>query len=498
MRLILKHKVEIILISVLLLAYFALRLPNLTLQPIFADEAIYVRWAQVMKSEPTLRFLPLSDGKTPLFMWVLMPLFKVFEDPLFAGRFLSVMSGLVTLLGVYFLSRKVFNSKVAFWASLIYVVSPYTVFFDRMALVDSMLSAFTVWIIYFVILLSEKVRLDLAMILGFLMGGAWLTKTPALVNLLILPVSIIAFKNLKDTKRFLKLFLLWSVAVLIAFTMYNALRLGPNFHLLSSRNSDYIFSITELLPRPLDPFIPHLRDIMDWFPKLLTYPILVFWGMGVYFLIKSKNKLAYVVFLWALLPLLLNMTFLRTFTARYLLPSIAPMFIFAGFGLVSILNRVKTTNMAKNLISAILILPLALYFNYQLLTSPPPDNMPLEGRIGYFEEWTAGYGFKEIASFLEEKSKKESVVVGTEGFFGTLPDGLQIYLDKANVKFVGSHATISAQIRQAARDNLTYFVGNKARVEGRIDNVIFVKEYLKAKPSLGRKQDAIVIYQVLP
>ena len=73
-----------------------------------------------MKSEPTLRFLPLSDGKTPLFMWVLMPLFKVFEDPLFAGRFLSVMSGLVTLLGVYFLSRKVFNSKVAFWAFCLY------------------------------------------------------------------------------------------------------------------------------------------------------------------------------------------------------------------------------------------------------------------------------------------------------------------------------------------------------------------------------------------
>lgn len=498
MKLILKHKVEIILLSVLSVAYLILRLPNLTLQPIFADEAIYVRWAQVMKSEPTLRFLPLSDGKTPLFMWTLMPLFKIFDDPLFAGRFLSVMSGTITLLGVYFLSRKIFHSKVAFWASLIYVVTPYTVFFDRMALVDSMLSAFTVWIIYFAILLSEKVRLDLAMILGFLMGGAWLTKTPALLNLLILPISILAFKKLKYTTRLLKLGLFWGVTVGIAFTMYNALRLGPNFHLLSSRNSDYIFSVTELIPRPLDPFIPHLNDMIDWFPKLWTYPILVFWAIGVYFLIKSKNKLAFIVFLWALIPLLLNMTFLRTFTARYLLPSITPMLIFAGFGLVSILGKVKATNLAKSLISGVLILPLALYFNYQLLTSPPPDNMPTEGRIGYFEEWTAGYGFKEIAAFLKEKSKTQTVVVGTEGFFGTLPDGLQIYLDKANVKFVGSHATISAQIRNAAKDNLTYFVGNKARVEGRIDNVIFVKEYLKATPSKGRKQDSIILYQVLP
>ena len=70
--------------------YFALRLPNLTLQPIFADEAIYIRWAQVMRAEPTLRFLSLSDGKTPLFMWAMIPFLKVFSDPLFAGRFLSV------------------------------------------------------------------------------------------------------------------------------------------------------------------------------------------------------------------------------------------------------------------------------------------------------------------------------------------------------------------------------------------------------------------------
>ena len=90
------------------------------------------------------------------------------------------------------------------------------------------------------------------------------------------------------------------------------------------------------------------------------------------------------------------------------------------------------------------------------------------------------------------------MVVGTEGFFGTLPDGLQIYLDKANIKFVGSHVSISAQLRNAAKDNLTYFVGNKGRVEGRIDNVIFVKEYPKASPSKGRTQDAVVIYQVLP
>jgi len=105
------HRTEILVLVVLFLAYFLLRLPNLTLQPVFADEAIYVRWAQVMRAEPTMRFLPLSDGKTPLFMWTMIPFLKIFNDPLFAGRFLSVISGFATLLGVYLLGRNFLGYK---------------------------------------------------------------------------------------------------------------------------------------------------------------------------------------------------------------------------------------------------------------------------------------------------------------------------------------------------------------------------------------------------
>ncbi|MBN1169248.1 hypothetical protein JXA63_05150, partial [Candidatus Woesebacteria bacterium] len=52
-------------IFILLLAIF-LRIYNLNELPIFGDEAIYIRWAQIMRNEPTLRFIPLSDGKQPL------------------------------------------------------------------------------------------------------------------------------------------------------------------------------------------------------------------------------------------------------------------------------------------------------------------------------------------------------------------------------------------------------------------------------------------------
>lgn len=482
----------------LMALYFLLRLPNLTLQPIFADEAIYIRWAQVMRAEPTLRFVSLSDGKTPLFMWAMIPLLKVFKDPLFAGRFLSVISGFFTLLGVFFLSKKVFNLKAALWASLIYVITPYTVFFDRMALVDPMLSAFTIWGCYFAIWLASSLRLDIAMILGFILGGGILSKTPGLYNLLILPISVLGFQRRGEKFRLLRLFIFWAVAIFIAFFMYNALRLGPNFNLLSSRNADYVFSPWELRNRPLDPFIPHFHDMLDWFPKLFTLPILTLVGLGIFYLLGKVSKKGWIIFLWALIPTLISMGFLRTFTARYLLSSVPLFLTLAGFGLERILGKINLRTSIKVSIALFAILPLALSFDYQSLVSPPPNNLPKEERKGYFEDWTAGYGFKEIAQYLIDLKKEGNVVVGTEGFFGTLPDGLYIYLDKASIAVVGSTATISAEVRRAAKDYATFFVGNKKNLEGSISNVKLIKEYPKIKPSDKSKQDSTVLYQVLP
>lgn len=494
-----KYRFELVLSFILIAAYFLLRLPNLTLQPIFADEAIYIRWAQVMRAEPTLRFLPLSDGKTPLYMWLLMPMFKVFTDPLFAGRFLSIISGLFTLMGVFFLSKKAFNLKVALWASLLYIITPYAVFFDRMALVDSMLSAFTIWSLYFALWLMESQRIDMAMILGYLLGGAILTKTPAMFSILISPVSLLALGKKNSQKYpYLKALLLLGVSIMIALIMYNLLRLGPNFHLLSSRNSDYIFSPMELKNRPLDPFIPHFHDISDWFPKLFTWPILILGIIGVFRLFWVKNRKGLVILFWALIPLLLEMTFLRTFTARYLLTFAPAFLIFASFGLTQTVSKIKSKNILKIFIALIIILPLALKFDIQLVKNPPPLNLPKEERRGYFEEWTAGYGLKEIANYLIAQKKNGLVVVGTAGFFGTLPDGLQIYLDKSDIAIVGSSATISAQIKTAAKDHLTYFVGNKNDLEGKIKDVKLILEFYKAKPSDNTKQDSTVLYQVLP
>lgn len=495
-----QYKVEIIIFISITVGYFALRLPHLTLQPIFVDEAIYIRWAQIMKAEPGLRFVSMTDGKPPLFMWVMIPLFKVFSDPLFAGRLLSVFTGFATLLGVFFLGWRSFNLRVGLWGAFLMAVTPFIVFFDRMALVDTMLAAFSIWSLNLALVLIRYPRIDLAMFLGYSLGGGLLTKPPAFFSIISLPAVLVLFNwKLSDRQwKLLKMFGLWMLAVIIAMAIYSILRLGPDFASINSRNQDYVFSPLEIIGRPLDPFIPHLKDLADWFPKLFTWPILVLVAAGFTATLIRRNRYALAILLWSLIPLMIQMFLLKTFTARYILTSIPPLLCLAAWAIDLYIPKIKLKKYFSLPLVGVLLLIWPLYMNIQLLTAPQKADLPKSERHGYLEDWTAGYGFKEIAQYLADQGKNGLVVVGTEGSFGTLPDGLQIYLDKnRQVVIIGGKASVSAQIRQAATEHPTYFVTNKSRFLYVSEGLKLIKEFPKAKNPNGY-QDAIFLFQVSP
>ncbi|MBI4039756.1 glycosyltransferase family 39 protein [Candidatus Daviesbacteria bacterium] len=494
-----QNRLAIALIILISAVYFLLRLPSLTLQPIFADEAIYIRWAQVMRAEPTLRFLPLSDGKTPLFMWSMIPLFKLFSDPLFAGRFLSIISGFLTLVGVYILGGRFFNRQVGLLAAFLVAVTPLMVFFDRMALVDSMLTAFTIWSLIFSLLLAKYLRLDLSMFLGFIVGGAILTKTPGFFNILTLPLTLISFdwaRRRKDKWAFVKLVGFWAVVIIIALIMYNILRLGPGFTSLSSRNGDYVHPPERIFQYPLDPLIPHGKDFLEVARLMITWPIFVLMFASLIWAVVKKHRLALTIAFWALAPLVIQLEFLKTFTARYILFSIPPLLVLTAWFVDYILGRVKTRRRMAWMGVLIFISAVALVFDYTLLTKPAAAPLPKNEHIGYFEDWTAGYGFVQIAQYLTKQSQREDVVVGTDGYFGTLPDGLQIYLDKERHVIVQpGQLSIINSLRQTAREHPTYFVVNRPKAQLMEQNLKLVLEFPKDS-TFSHENNSVQLYQV--
>ena len=416
---------------------FIIRVFNLTHFPIFADEAIYIRWAQIMRAEPGLRFLPLSDGKQPLFMWVMIPFLKIFSDPLFAGRILSVFTGLGTLIGIAFLSFELSKSKwVTLVSSFFYAISPFTVFFDRMALVDSMLSFFGVWALYFSVLTVRKLRFGFAILAGFALGGALLTKSPSLFFSLLLPTTFLLADWGKGRKKnfilSLKLFSLFVITYLIAYAMQNIMRLGENFHLLSSRNYDYVYPLSHVFKNPLNPLIPHLRDILGWFYSLGPAVLILFALGGIAFFFKNKDrrKEGILLSLWLLFPLLVQAEYAKVFTARYIFFTLPYLFILSSY---SVLLRGKSLKFLLYAFSLIFISWSLMQDVFIVFKSEKAD-LPRSERSGYLEEWTSGYGIREVADYLKkEEGNGKNILVGTEGYFGTLPDGLQIYFDRSSV-----------------------------------------------------------------
>lgn len=479
---------------IFLIAFF-FRVFNLTNLPVFVDEAIYIRWSQIMATEPTLRFLPLSDGKQPFYMWILMTIVDKFHDPLFAGRIISVMAGMGTLVGIGVLTQILFKSKIASVISmLIWAIMPYAVFFDRMALVDSTLTFFAIWVAILGILTAKTKRLDLAMITGFFLGGALLTKSPAIFFIILLPLCFL-FVELKNKKTRLKSLAhvagLLLVAMVIGEAMYNILRLGPNFHLIASRNLDYVFPVSHFIQSPLDPLKGYLERAFEWLWLLGPGSILLLVVSS--FVVNTKTNWKVLVFLiaWALFPVVVNAEFAKVFTARYVLYCL-PFLVVLAAGAFSYLGKYKKF---IYLFLGIFVIQ-ALWFSILIVTNPVKAYLPLNERTGYLEEWSAGDGILEISQYLKKElvsmPSGKMMVVGTEGYFGTLPDGLQIYMQgipNVIVKGVGVQLDEVPQdlAESKAAGNKTYLVINKSRLKGNPEDMglKLIAEYPKTPRSKG-------------
>src|SRR5207244_3047272 len=104
------------LIAILTFLYFFTRLYNLTLLPIFFDEANYIFWAKQITATNAHWFLPLSAVKPIPLIWFIVTFLKIFPsaDYLLAGRLPSVLLGFLTFIGTYKLANFLFGKRVAF------------------------------------------------------------------------------------------------------------------------------------------------------------------------------------------------------------------------------------------------------------------------------------------------------------------------------------------------------------------------------------------------
>lgn len=505
----LKFKVKSFLILLFLLSsYFFSRLSHLTSIPVFCDEAIYIRWAQIMRSIPSLRFIPLSDGKQPLFMWLVMPFLKFISDPLVAGRTVSVLAGLGTMVGVGVLSYLLFEKKeIGLFASILYLVSPFVFFFDRMALADGLLSMFGIWFLIVAVLLINNRRLDLAMLAGIVLGLGLITKSPAVFFAILLPTTLLLLASHKKMSWKLpiivsrqhllaigKIFGLWIILYLFAFAIYNILRLGPEFHMIAIRNKDYVYSLSEILKHPLSPLVDNLKSVIGWYWILLTPPIFVLGLLGIWFTLKRNLKAGLFLLIWWLIPLLAQSAIAKVYTARYVLFTVPIFLLFSAITIEKFGWEIQSKWLAIGGLALFFLMPVCQLF--LLISAPQKAWLPINERSGYLEMWTAGYGIKEASDYLKEVAKTQKVLVGTEGYFGTLPHGLEMYLEGvANITVIGVGqpvTEISPKLKSALTDSRVFLLVNDSRfIVKNAGDLRLIAKYAKAVNSRGIQENLL-------
>jgi 4-amino-4-deoxy-L-arabinose transferase-like glycosyltransferase len=434
MILIIKNKLLILSLIILAILYGAIRLYHLTTFPIFTDEAIYIRWSQIALHDGAWRFISLTDGKQPMYIWIGMVMIKLFQDPLFAGRFVSVLAGFGSLIGFILLGREVFkDTRFGIFSGFIYLLYPFALMYDRLALYDSLVAMFIIWSIYFSALLARHNRLDLGMILGFIIGGGMLTKTSANFGFILLPFSLLLFPFKKHVdKRSLFLWILYSgAAFLIANGMYNFLRLSPFFHIIGEKNFTFIYSFIDWIQSPFAYVFGNLKGLSAWLIGYLSIPFLLLIPAS-FFVNKKFQKEKLYLLIWFLVPFFALAFFGKVIYPRFILFMTMPLLLLSSYGLYTLLLSAKRFRL--QCVIALVFLIQFIIVDYFILTDLNHAPIPQAERDQMITGWAGGTGVKETVAFLQKESKNKKIYVGTQGTFGLMPYALEIYFfDNPNV-----------------------------------------------------------------
>lgn len=484
-----RYRVAVVLSLVFLAVFLFSRSYHLSEFPIFTDEAIYLRWAQIAKNDANWRFISLTDGKQPLYIWFVMVAMQFISDPAVAGRLVSVGAGLVTVIGLFFLGRELFRDyRVGLLASILYVIYPFALVYDRMALYDSTVAMFFVWALYLEVLLVRHVRLDIALILGMVIGGGMLTKTNTFFSIPLLLVSLLLFdfQQKQWKQRLVKWAFFASISTIIALGMYSILRLSPFYHIIEEKNALFVYPIQEWIYHPTQYLISNLRGLFDWFityfsipwgflvvfaflkpqktaggillelaktiipfaiiliilaivdrafhlkdffPEILPFVTILFFGILIIrAFFSSKKELGEKVLLvcWFIIPFVYLATFGKNIYPRFIFLMTMPLLLLVAYGYFHFMQYLSK----KSILTFVTILFVLLPFraSFLILTDFGKAPLPQPDLGQYMNDWPSGVGVYESIAFFEEEAKKGKIYVATAGTFGLMPYAYELYL----------------------------------------------------------------------
>lgn len=431
--------------------YFFLRIFHILSLPLFTDEAIYIRWAQIAKQDAAWRFISLTDGKQPMFVWIAMVALKFVKEPILAGRLVSVFAGFATTIGLFFLGNEVFKEKdkkgefkifsftkatvaIGLLSGFIYTIYPFGLVYDRMALYDSLAATFAVWILYLLLVTVRTLRLDVALITGIVAGGGGLTKSNDFLSVYSIPFLLLIFdwKKKVVSSRLARFAGLSLLIVIFTYSIYSILRLSPFFHIIGDKNALFVYPVREWIEHPTQYLSSNLSALVNWLIIYFSIPGIVL--VLASFFVNKKNFLEKsVLVLWFLFPFAVLAFFGKLIYPRFILLMTIPLIPLVSYSIYNLLDNYK--NFIFRVAVIIFAFAFYVYADFFIITNFSAAPIPRADTGQFINNWSAGNGVNQSVSFFKKQAVSQKIYIATEGTFGLMPFGLEMYLvDNPNVK----------------------------------------------------------------
>ena len=177
-------------IGLFLALYLVTRAFSLNALPIFLDEAVHLQWAERLFNEGRI-LRPVGSGR--LLAVAAYGLALPFEDRLWVARLIASMAGAATLVFTMLLSHRLFGARASVVAGTLYLLSPFALVYDRLALSDGFLSACVTGLMLAVWTLAQRPdETRPRMMAAAFIVLAVVSKVSALLFFLTIPLGILA------------------------------------------------------------------------------------------------------------------------------------------------------------------------------------------------------------------------------------------------------------------------------------------------------------------
>jgi hypothetical protein len=325
--------------GVMLLVYASAHAALLSRFPWFVDETFYAVVAQNVQGDPAQRFLALIDHKGLDISWAGAFLIRLGFPPMDAMRLISIGSGVATSLASgYLVCRWRSSLRCALLAAGLVAFVPYMFVHDSVGIYDPFVAAGSMVALALQLELSRRLRLDLALLLGFTLGALVLAKPTGTLAILLLPVSLIMFDwNRADrVRRLARWICLVALALLIAGGMYALTRLSPLAYTPQPHNHR---TIGDFLSDPFANWDRVAPDAWDAMWGYLTPPGVLLAGWGAIRAILTRDRLGIVIVAWSASAIAAFLFLTDTAYPRYGLQAVPPLCILIVIGIADIVGR---------------------------------------------------------------------------------------------------------------------------------------------------------------